>query len=111
MWIYSALPSILILGGLRPIAPCPPPLPGGRYVTTILLSELRGPNRRSFYFSYAPTLTIGSTVGLLVGCSGGQFACTGQIADYFVVGRWHGFHRMQPSSTNNGIVRAQVLDN
>ena len=35
MWIYPARPSILIPGGLRPTAPCPPPLPGQRAVTVL----------------------------------------------------------------------------
>ena len=34
----------------------------------------RGSNCRGFCFSHAPTLTIGSLAGLLVGCLGGQFA-------------------------------------
>ena len=74
MWIYPARPGILIIEGLRPIAPCLPPLPRRRSVTTILRSGLRGSDYRSFGFSRAPALTISSTAGLLVGCSRGQFA-------------------------------------
>ena len=74
MWIYPARPSILIPGGLRPTAPCPPPLPRQRAVTVILRFGLRGLDYRSFRFSHAPTLTIGSTAELLVGCSRGQFS-------------------------------------
>ena len=59
---------------LRPIAPYPSPLLGRRVVIVILRPRSRGLDYRSFCFSHAPTLTIGSTVGLLVGCSGGQFA-------------------------------------
>ena len=33
-----------------------------------------GANCRSFCFSPAPVLIVGSTAELLVGCSGGQFA-------------------------------------
>ena len=72
MWIYPARLSILIPGGLRLIAPCPQPL--RRAVIAILRSGLRGPDYRSFRFSHAPALTIGSIVGLLVGFSRGQFA-------------------------------------
>ena len=60
--------------GLRPIAPCPPPLPGRQSVTAILWSRLQGSDCKSFRFSRAPALTIGSTTGMLVGYSGGQFA-------------------------------------
>ena len=74
MWIYSASLGILILGGLRPIAPCPLPSLGRQAVIAIMRSRLRGPNCRSFSFSHAPTLTIGSITGLLVGCSEGQFS-------------------------------------
>ena len=74
MWIYPARPSILTLRGPRPIAACLPPLSGRRAVTTILRFGLRGSDCRSFHFSRALALTIGSTAGLLVGCSGGQFA-------------------------------------
>ena len=71
MWIYLACQDILIPGGLQPIAPCPPPFPGRRAVIAIMRSRLRGPDCRSFRFSHAPALTINSTAGLLVGCSGG----------------------------------------
>ena len=71
MWTYPARLNILILGGLRPIAPCPLPLPGWRAVVAILRSRLRGSDYRSFFFSHAPTLTIGSTTELLAGCSRG----------------------------------------
>ena len=74
MWIYPTRLGILIPGGLQLIAPCPPPLPRLRAVIDIMKYGLQGPNYRSFHFSHAPALTIGSTVGLLVGCSGGQFA-------------------------------------
>ena len=74
MWIYPACLGILIPGGLRPISPCPPSLHGRRAVTTILRLGLRGPDCRSFLFSPAPTLIIGSTTGLLVGCSRDQFS-------------------------------------
>ena len=74
MWIYPARLGILILGGLRPITPCPPPLPGRRAVIAILQSGLRVPDCRSFRFSHALALTIGSTTELLVGFSRGQFA-------------------------------------
>ena len=74
MWIYPARLGILISGGLRPIAPCPPSLLGRRAVIAIMRSGSRGSDCRSFRFSHAPVLTIGSTVKLLVGCSGGQFA-------------------------------------
>ena len=69
MWIYPALLGILIPGGLRPIAPCPPPLLGRRAVIAILRSGSQGPNCRSFRFSHAPVLIVGSTTELLVGCS------------------------------------------
>ena len=71
MWIYLALLGILIPGGLRPIAPCPSPLLGWRAVISILRFGSRGLDCRSFRFSHAPVLTVGSTVELLVGCSGG----------------------------------------
>ena len=73
MWIYPAHLGILIPGGLRPIAPCPPSLLGRRAVIAIPRYESRGPDCRSFHFSHAPLLTVGSTAELLVGCSGGQF--------------------------------------
>ena len=73
MWIYPACLGILIPGGLRPIAPCPPPLLGRRAVIVIMRSRSRGLDCRSFRFSHAPVLTVGSTVELLVGCSEGQF--------------------------------------
>ena len=68
MWIYPACLGILIPGGLQPIAPYPPPLLGRRAVITILRLGSQGSDCRSFRFSHAPTLTIGSTAGLLVGC-------------------------------------------
>ena len=74
MWIYPARLGILIPGGLRLIAPCPPPLLGRQAVIAILRSGSRGPGCRSFCFSHVPVLTVGSTAELLVGCSGGQFA-------------------------------------
>ena len=74
MWIYLARPDILIPWSLRPIAPCPPPLLGRRAVIDIMRSEPRGLDCKSFHFSHALVLTIGSTIGLLVGCSRGQFA-------------------------------------
>ena len=74
MWIYLARLGILILGGLRPIAPCLPPLLGRLAVIAILRSGSRGPDCRSFRFSHAFVLTVGSTAELLVGCSRGQFA-------------------------------------
>ena len=74
MWIYPARIGILIPGGLRPIAPCPPPLLGWRTVIDILRSESRGPDYRSFRFSHSFVLTVGSTAELLVSCSGGQFS-------------------------------------
>ena len=74
MWIYPTHLGILIPGGLRPIAPYPPPSLGRRAVIFILKPGSRGPDCRSFRFSHAPALTIGSTVGFLVGYSGGQFA-------------------------------------
>ena len=74
MWFYSDCLGILIPGGLWPISPCPPPLLGRRAVIAILRSGSRGPDCRSFRFSHAPVLTVGSTTELLVGCLGGQFA-------------------------------------
>ena len=74
MWIYSALQGILILRGLRLIAPCLPPEPGRRAIIDIMRLGSRGPYRRSFHFSHTLVLKIGSIVGLLVGCSGGQFS-------------------------------------
>ena len=74
MWIYPAHLGILILGGLQPSAPYPPPLLRRRTVTAILRFGLRGPDCKRFRFSHSPALTIGSTTGLLVGCLGGQFA-------------------------------------
>ena len=74
MLIYPARLGILISGCLRPIAPCPPPLLGRQVVISIMRSRSRGPDCRSFLFSHALVLTIGSTAELLVGCSGGQFA-------------------------------------
>ena len=40
MWIYPTRQDILIPGGLQPIAPCPPPLPGRRAVISIMRSRL-----------------------------------------------------------------------
>ena len=74
MWIYLACLGILIPGGLRPIAPCPLPFLGRQVVLAIMRSRSRGPNCRSFRFSYPPVLTVGNTIELLVGCLGGQFA-------------------------------------
>ena len=74
MWIYPARLGILIPRGLRPIAPCPPPLLGRRAVIAIMRFGSRGPDCRSFHFSHAPVLTVGSTAELLVGCSRGQFS-------------------------------------
>ena len=74
MWIYLGRIGILIPGGLLPIAFCPPPSLGRRAVIAILRPVSQGPDCRSFRFSHASTLTIGSTIGLLVGCSGGQFS-------------------------------------
>ena len=71
MWFYPVCLRILIPGGLRPIAPCPPPLLGRRAVISILRSGSRGPDCRIFRFSHATVLTVGSTTELLVGCSGG----------------------------------------
>ena len=71
MWIYPARLGILIPWGIRPIIPCYPPLPGQRAVIDILRPRYRGPDCKSFHFSHAPVLTVGSTVELLVGCSGG----------------------------------------
>ena len=73
MCIYPGRLGILIPGGLRLIPPHPLPLLGRQAVIAILRSGSRGPNCRSFRFSHAPLLTVGSTVELLVGCSGGQF--------------------------------------
>ena len=69
MWIYPTRLGILIPKGLWLIAPCPPPPLGQQAVITILRSGSQGPDCKSFHFSHAPALTIGSTVGLLVGCS------------------------------------------
>ena len=74
MWIYPAQLGILIPGGLRPIIPYIPPSLGRRPVIVILRSGSRGPDCRSFRFSHAPVLEVGSTVELPVGCLGGQFA-------------------------------------
>ena len=65
MWIYPARLGILIPGGQRPIAPCLPPTPGRRAVISILRPRSRGSDCRSFRFSHAPILTIGSIAGLL----------------------------------------------
>ena len=72
MWIYSAQLEILILGGLRPIAPCLLPLLGRRVIIAILRSRSQGLDYRSFHSSHTPILTVGSTVELLVGYSGHQ---------------------------------------
>ena len=74
MWFYPVCLGMLIPGGLRKIAPCPSPLLGRRVVIAILRSGSRGLDCRSFRFSHAIVLTVGSTIELLVGCSGGQFA-------------------------------------
>ena len=111
MWIYLARIGILILGGLWPITPCPPPLLGRRVVIAIMRPGSRGLDCRSFRFFHAPALTIGNNTGLLVGCSGVNLPSTDQVADHLVVGRGHDFHRIQPGSVNNGIVLAYVLDN
>ena len=71
MWIYPARLSILMPRGLRPIAPCPPPLLGRQAVIAIMRSGLQGLDCRGFRFSPAPVLTFGSTVELLVGFLGG----------------------------------------
>ena len=74
MWIYSARLGILIPGDLLPIAPCPSPLPRRRAVIAIPRFGLRGSDCRGFRFSPSPVLTVGSTVELPVGCSGGQLS-------------------------------------
>ena len=74
MWIYPTHLGILIPRGLRPIAPCPPPLLRQRAVITILMSGFRELYYRSFCFSHALVLTVGSIAEMLVGCSEGQFA-------------------------------------
>ena len=74
MWIFPARLGILIPGGLRKIAPCLLPAPTRRAVIAILRLGSRGSDCRSFRFSHASILTIGSTARLLVGCSRGQFA-------------------------------------
>ena len=74
MWIYLACLGILIPGGLRPIALCPPSLLGRRAVISIPRSRSRGPGCRSFRFSHVPLLIVSSTVELLIGYSGGQFS-------------------------------------
>ena len=61
MWIYPARLGIWIPGGLRPIAPCLPPLLGRRAVIVILRSRSRGSDCRSIHSSHAPILTGGST--------------------------------------------------
>ena len=50
------------------------PLLGRRVVITILRFGSRGLDCRSFRFSHALVLTVGSTTKLLGGCSGGQFS-------------------------------------
>ena len=74
MRIYLGHLGVLIPGGLRPIAPCPPPLHGWQSVTAILRSGLRGPDCWSFHFFHAHALTIGSIAWLLVGYSRDQLA-------------------------------------
>ena len=74
MWFYLVCLGILISRGLQPIAPYPPPLLGRRAVIAIMRFESRGPDCRSFCFSNAHVLTVGSTAELLVGCLRGQFA-------------------------------------
>ena len=69
MWIYPACLGILIPGGLRAIAPCPPPSLGRRAVIAILKSGPQQSDCRGFCFSPALVLIIGSTIELLVGCS------------------------------------------
>ena len=64
----------LVIGGQRSIAPCLPLTPGRQSVVAIMGPESRGPDCGSFRFSQAPTLTIGSTVRLLVGCPEDQLA-------------------------------------
>ena len=61
MWLYPARLGILIPGGLRPIALYPPPLLGQRAVIAIMRSGSRGLDCRSFRFSHALLLTVGST--------------------------------------------------
>ena len=73
MWFYPVYLGALIPGGLQPITPCPPPLLRWQAVIAILRSGSRGLDCRSFHFSHAPILTVGSTTELLVGCSRGQF--------------------------------------
>ena len=74
MWIYPAHLGILILRGLWPIAPFPSSSLRQRAVIAILRPRSRGLDCGSFRFSHTPALTLCSTTGLLVGCSGGQFA-------------------------------------
>ena len=74
MWIYPARLGILIPGGLRPIAPCPSPLLRRRVVIAIMRYGSRESDCRSFHFSHAYVLIVGSTTELLVSCSRGQFA-------------------------------------
>ena len=73
MWFYSVCLGILIPRGLRLIAPCLPSLLGRKAVIDILRSRSQGSDCRSFRFSHALVLTVGSTAKLLVGYSGGQF--------------------------------------
>ena len=74
MWIYPARLEILISGGLRPIAPYLPPSLRWQAVIAILRSGSRGLDCRSFRSSQSPDMEVGSTVKLLVGCLGAQFA-------------------------------------
>ena len=50
MWIYQAHLGVLVPRGLRPISPCPPPLPKQQTIIAILRSRLRGPDYKSFRF-------------------------------------------------------------
>ena len=61
MWIYPARLGILIPRGLWPIAPCPPPLLRRRVVIAIMRFGSRGSDCRSFRFSHAYLLIVGST--------------------------------------------------
>ena len=66
---------------------------------------------KSFYFSHALVLTIGSTVGLLFATQEVNLSSSGQVVDHLVVGRGRGFHHMQSGSANDGVIGAQVLYN
>ena len=74
MWIYPDRLGKLIPRGLRPIAPCLLSLLGRRVVIAIMRFWSQGPDCRSFRFSHAHVLTLGSTVKLLVSCLGCRFA-------------------------------------